>query len=220
MELSRFDQLLNAAQRAELATLTDPVKIQDYLDRIPYSAEERNRCPLNVLTDGQAHCLDGALFAATALGRIGFPPVVVDLLPDPGMDDDHVLAIYKQSGHFGAVAKSNFAGLRFREPVYRSLRELVMSYFEDYYNIDGIKTLRYYTPPLRLGAYDHAGWMWSDQGADAIEARLTKLRRIPLLSPELAERLSPVDRRSYAAGMLGVNAAGLYKPAQGNAVDG
>ena len=220
MELSRFDQLLNAAQRAELAALTDPVKIQDYLDRIPYSAEERNRCPLNVLTDGQAHCLDGTLFAAATLGRIGFPPVVVDLLPDPGMDDDHVLAIYKQSGHFGAVAKSNFAGLRFREPVYRSLRELVMSYFEVYYNINGIKTLRYYTPPLRLDAYDHAGWMWSDQSVDAIEARLTKLHRIPLLSPELAERLAPVDRRSYAAGMLGVNAAGLYKPAQGNAVDG
>ena len=220
MELSRFDQLLDAARRAELAALTEPVKIQDYLDRIPYSAEERNRCPLNVLKDGQAHCLDGALFAAAALRRSGFPPVVVDLLPDPGMDDDHVLAIYKQAGRFGAVAKSNFAGLRFREPVYRSLRELVMSYFEDYYNVDGIKTLRYYTLPLRLDTFDHAGWMWSDQGIDAIEARLTKLRRIPLLSAELAERLSPVDQRSYAAGMLGVNAAGLYQPAQGKAAGG
>jgi hypothetical protein len=217
MDNSQFDQLLGAAGRAELAALTSPVKIQDYLDGIPYSAEDRNRCPLNVLNDRQAHCLDGALFAAAALRRLGYPPVLIDLLPDPGMDDDHVLAIYKQDGHFGALAKSNFAGLRFREAVYRSLRELVMSYFEDYYNVNGIKTLRCYTPPLRLEAYDQAGWMWSDQGADAVEARLYKLRRIPLLSPELVEKLSPVDRRSYDAGMLGVNAAGLYQPASEDA---
>jgi hypothetical protein len=213
MAVSRFEELLSEAGRAEFAALTSPVIIQSYLDAIPYSAEERNRCPLNVLNDRQAHCLDGALFAAAALRRIGYPPVVIDLLPDPGMDDDHVLAIYKQDGHYGALAKSNFAGLRFREAVYRSLRELAMSYFDDFYNVNGVKTLRSYTPPLRLEAYDQAGWMWSDQGADAIEARLYKLKRIPLISPEQAVRLSPVDRRSYDAGMLGVNAAGLYQPA-------
>jgi hypothetical protein len=213
MPAARFDDLLGEAGRAELAALTSPVRIQEYLDGIPYSAEERNRCPLNVLKDRQAHCLDGALFAAAALRRIGHPPVLIDLLPDPGMDDDHVLAIYKQGGHYGALAKSNFAGLRFREAVYRSLRELAMSYFEDYYNVNGIKTLRYYTPPLRLSAYDQAGWMWSDGGADVIEARLYELKRLPLISAEQAEQLSPVDRRSYDAGMLGVNAAGLYQPA-------
>ena len=213
MAVSEFDQMLGAAGKAALNALTSPLKIQDYLDGIPYGAEDRNRCPLNVLKDRQAHCLDGALFAAAALRRIGYPPVLIDLLPEPGMDDDHVVAIYRLDGHFGSLAKSNFAGLRFREPVYRSLRELVMSYFEDYYNVNGIKTLRYYTPPLRLSVYDHTNWMWSDQGADAIEARLYQLRRIPLLSPELAERLSQVDRLSYDSGMLGVNAAGLYQPA-------
>jgi len=211
---------LTSHQRSVLESLRTPALIQAYLDDTPYSPESQNRSPLRVMQDRLAHCLDGGLFAAMALRRLGFPPRIIDLLPAPGRDDDHVLAIYKVNGCYGALAKSNYVGLRSREPVYRSLRELVMSYFEVYYNINGIKTLRYYTPPLRLDAYDHAGWMWSDQSVDAIEARLTKLHRIPLLSPELAERLAPVDRRSYAAGMLGVNAAGLYKPAQGNAVDG
>jgi hypothetical protein len=165
-----------------------------------------------VLRDRQAHCLDGALFAAAALYRLGHAPVLVDMLPEPGTDDDHVLAIVKQKGCFGAVAKSNFAGLRYREPVFGTLRELVMSYFEFFFNVDGKKTLRSYTVPLRLGAFDHSNWMWSDEGADAVEKRLLRLRKIPLLDEEMAAFLSPVDPLTYKAGMLGVNEAGLYRP--------
>jgi hypothetical protein len=182
------------------------------LDEIPYSAEDRNRCPLNVMQDRLAHCLDGALFAAAALRRLGDPPLVVDLFPDPGMDDDHVLAIFRRHGRLGAIAKSNFVGLRYREPVYRSLRELVMSYFNDYFNLNGVKTLRYYTRPLNLSPFDRQEWMVSDAGVDAIERRLLELRRIPLLSPEMASSLVNVDSLSYKAGMLNVNHAGLYKP--------
>jgi hypothetical protein len=110
------------------------------------------------------------------------------------------------------VAKSNFVGLRYREPVYRSLRELVISYFNDFYNLNGVKSLRYYTRPLKLSAFTRLDWMVSDAGADAIERRLLQLRRIPLLLPDIAASLSPVDALSYKAGMLNVNYDGLYKP--------
>lgn len=207
-----FEARLNAKQRAAWASLASPARIQAFLDDIPYSAEDANRSPLRVLQERQAHCLDGGLFAAAALRRLGFPPLVVDLLPDPGADDDHVLAIYRRNGCFGAVAKSNFSGLRFREPIYRSLRDLVMSYFEDYFNVRGEKTLRYYTVPLDLAAYDSIDWLTDDAAADAIEKRLPLLRRTTLLTPAMIAELSPVDPRSYQAGMLGVDAAGLYKP--------
>jgi len=207
-----LEEKLNNDQTALFRSLNQPYKIQAFLDEIPYSAEDRNRSPLNVLHDRQAHCLDGALFAAAALRHLGFPPRVVDMFPDPGIDDDHVLAIFTLDSRYGAVAKSNFVGLRYREPVYRSLRELVMSYFEDFYNVNGIKTLRTYTRPLNLATLDRLGWEWSDAGVDAIEKRLLGLARIPLLTPEAAAQLSPMDPLSYKAGMLNVNYAGLYKP--------
>ena len=210
--LTNLENHLNKEQLHLLTSLDQPYKIQAFLDETPYSAEDRNRCPLNVMQDRQAHCLDGALFAAAALRRLGDPPLVVDLFPDPGMDDDHVLAIFRRHGMLGAVAKSNFVGLRFREPVYRSLRELVMSYFNDYFNLNGVKSLRYYTRPLNLSAFDRLEWMVDDAGVDAIERRLLTLRRIPLLSHEMVSSLVTVDPLSYKAGMLNVNYAGLYKP--------
>jgi hypothetical protein len=210
--LTRLEDHLSNEQLLLLRSLDNPYQIQAFLDSISYSAEDRNRCPLNVLNDRQAHCLDGALFAAAALSRLGSPPLLVDMFPDPGMDDDHVLALFWRHGRLGAIAKSNFVGLRYREPVYRSLRELVMSYFDDYFNVNGVRSLRYYTRPLKLGAFDHLEWLVSDVGADAIERRLLQLRRIPLLSPEMAASLAPVDALSYQAGMLNVNYAGLYKP--------
>jgi hypothetical protein len=207
-----LEDSLAPSQLDLLSDLSTPIAIQAFLDEVPYSAEDANRCPLRVIQDRQAHCLDGALFAAAALRRLGHPALIVDLLPEPGADDDHVLAIYRLDGCFGAIAKSNFSGLRFREAIHRSLRELALSYFEDFYNIHGDKTLRAYTRPLDLSAFDGLGWEWRDEGANAIERRLARLRPVSLLTPEMAARLSPLDRRSYEAGMLGANPAGLYKP--------
>lgn len=210
--VSSLDEILSPSQRQVIETLNTPEQIQAYLDGVQYPATERNRCPLNVLSDEQAHCLDGGLFAAAALRRLGDPPLIIDLLPEPGTDDDHVLAIFKRNGRYGALAKSNFTGLRAREPVYRSLRELVMSYFDFFYNVNGEKTLRAYTLPLNLKVFDRLNWMGSDAGADAIERRLKELRTIPLISSEMAAALSPVDPLTYRAGMLVANQAGLYKP--------
>lgn len=211
METS-FEGLLNDEQRRIWSTLNHPYDIQAFLDSIPYSAEEKNRTPLQVIQDRLANCLDGGLFAAAALKQLGYPPVLVDLLPEPGLDDDHVLAIFRRNGRYGCLAKSNFVGLRSREPVYHSLRELIMSYFEMFFNVNGKKTLRAYTSPLRLSRYDSAGWMWNEQILEIIEERLTKLHQFPIITQVMAAELWDMDPLTYRAGLLVANPAGLYKP--------
>jgi hypothetical protein len=208
----KLEELLTNDQLKVFASLSHPVKIQAFLDETPYSPEDANRCPVSVMRDNLAHCLDGGLFAAAALRRIGYPPIIIDLLPEPGIDDDHVLAIYKKNGCIGAIAKSNFSGLRFREAVYRSLRELVMSYFEDYFNINGVRSLRGYTRPIHLAAFDHLNWETEDEGVNRIEKYLKTLRPTRLFTSQITSELSTVDKLSYQAGMLGTNPDGLYKP--------
>jgi hypothetical protein len=208
--IEAFEQDLSHVERQVMARLTRVQDIQAFLDELPYSAEAIYRCPLRVLRERVGHCFDGALFAAAALRRLGYPPLIVDMLPR-ARDDDHLLALYKQDGHWGAVAKSNFVGLRFREPVYRTLRELVMSYFEQYYNVAREKTLQGYTVPLNLKAFDKLNWMSSDEPLEGIAQRLDEIRRVPVLTAAMIAGLSLVDERSYQAGMLGVNEAGLYK---------
>ena len=180
---------------------------------MPYSGEDRYRAPLTFLRDRTGHCFDGAVFACAMLRRLGHPPLLVDMLPND-RDDDHMLAVYKRDNHWGAVAKSNFSGLRFREPVYRSLRELVMSYFEDYFNSAGEKTLRAYTAPLNLNAFDKHNWLTDDLAMDRIADRLGEIRQFKVLTPRMIKSLSPMDERAYEAGMLGVNEAGLYQPSK------
>lgn len=211
--LNRFAACLTAGQRADWDRLDSPFDIQAFLEQIPYSVDHFNRCPLRVLQDRRANCFDGALLAAAALRRLGYPPRLVNLFPAPGTDDDHLLAIYKRHGCYGALAKSNTVGLRFREPIYRTLRELAMSYFEFYYNVLGQKTLRSYTRPLSLEAFDPLGWMWSDEALDPLIARLEALPRIALLTPEMEADLSPMDRRTFEGGLLGADEAGLWHPA-------
>jgi hypothetical protein len=158
-----------------------------------------------------AHCFDGALFAAATLRRLGDPSLIMDMLPNE-RDDDHMLALYKRYGHWGAIAKSNFVGLRFREPIYRTLRELVMSYFEQFYNVEHAKTLRSYTLPLNLKYFDQWNWMITDDSLEQIAHRLDRIRKVPVLTQPMISNLSLVDERSYRAGLLEANEAGLYKP--------
>lgn len=209
--MDTLESLLSPEQRAALASLDTPFKIQAYLDSIPYNGADRNRSPLGVMREQQSHCYDGALMGAAALRRLGHLPLVMDLWPEPGTDDDHVLALYRVDGCWGAVAKSNFAGLRFREPIYRTLRELVLSYFEVFFNSAGVKTLRSYTRPLNLSPYDSAGWETNERAVEAIEHHLNRLHRFPILTSGMAARLSPVDERAYQAGMLGTDPHGLFK---------
>ncbi|MBM4338178.1 MAG: hypothetical protein FJ110_01410 [Deltaproteobacteria bacterium] len=192
-------------------TLTTPTRIQTFLDEIPYSTEHLYRCPLRVLRERVAHCFDGALFAAATLEHLGHVPMILEMVPN-GRDDDHLLTLYKRNGHWGAVAKSNYVGLRFREPVYRNLRELVMSYFEQFYNVDREKTLRSYSLPLNLKVFDKWNWMTGDESLEQIAQRLDRIRKIPLLTQSMVSKLSVVDERTYQTGLIGADLAGLYKP--------
>ncbi|MHB8873071.1 MAG: hypothetical protein ACYC8T_05235 [Myxococcaceae bacterium] len=191
-----------------LGRFDSPLRIQQFLDSIPYSDDPIYRCPRRVMKDRKAHCYDGALFAAAALRRLGHRPLLIDLRAV--RDDDHILAPFWQNGRLGAVAKSNFVGLRFREPIHRNVRELVLTYFEDYYNTDGEKTLRSYSGPLDVGAFDRLDWLTRDEPMDAIAKRLDSARHFRLLTKPMERTLSPKDKRSYQAGMLGTLASGLY----------
>jgi hypothetical protein len=199
----------SARERRLLDALSTPAAVQAFLDGLEYSADPIYRCPRRVLADRKAHCFDGAMLAACALERQGRPPLVLDLRAV--RDDDHVIAVFERRGRWGAVAKSNFVGLRYREPIYRTARELALSYFELYYNADGEKTLRGYSSPVDVSALGCDGWRTDDAALDAIAAALDRARHYPLLSADAVRELLPVDERSYRAGMLGLNAAGLYR---------
>jgi len=209
--MERFLGALDAGDRELLAGLDSPASIQAFLDSIPYSSDKFYRCPRRVLRDRRAHCFDGALMAAAALRRLGFPPLVVDLYAE--RDDDHMLALWQRDGCWGALAKSNFVGLRFREAVYQSLRELVMSYFEVFYNVLGEKTLRGFTVPLDLSLLDGLAWMEDDGGLETVAERLDVLDRTPVMTAGMVAGLSRLDPLSFRAGMLGSDPAGLYRPA-------
>jgi hypothetical protein len=181
--------------------LTSPLKIQKYLDDLPYNKErdgETCRSPRRVIQDSTAHCFEAALMAAAAMRMIGEPPLILDL--ESVRDDDHVIAIYRMYGCWGAMAKSNYAGLRFREPVYRTLRELVMSYFEGYYNLGGEKTLRAYSRPVNLSRFDRVQWMTTDEALWIIPEYLCEIPHIPILRN--GKRMF-MDDRSYEAGLVG-----------------
>jgi hypothetical protein len=187
--------------------LSSPAKIQEYLDSLTYSDEPIYRSPRSVLRDRKAHCFDGALFAASAMRRLGYPPLIIELAAV--RDDDHLLAIYRQGGFIGALGKSNFAGLRFREPIYRNLRELALSYFEGYYNVKGEKTLRRYSTVINLERFDKIRWMTSDEHLDQIEHALDRARHYSLMTRAAENKLHPMDERSFAAGLVGANKKAL-----------
>jgi hypothetical protein len=208
---SPLDSSLTPAELTLIKGLTNPSQIQTFLDAIPYSPDHFYRCPLRVIRDRKAHCFDGALFAAAMLRRVGYSPLILEMLPN-ARDDDHLLAVYKQQGCWGAVAKSNFSGLRYRETVYRTLRELIMSYFEQYYNVEREKTLRGYGLPMDLSRYDPQGWEVHDEPLDRIADDLDRQRHYSLLSPAQEANLSLLDERSASAGMSGSVDAGLWKP--------
>jgi hypothetical protein len=194
----------DAGERAVLRRLTTPEKIQRFLDELAYNQEpEGDTCysPRLVLRKRMAHCMEGALFAAAALRVLGYPPLLVDL--EAVRDDDHVLAVFRRRGHWGALAKSNYSGLRYREPVYRTLRELAMSYFEHYFNLKGEKTLRRYSRPVNLARFDRIGWMTSEEGVWAIPEHLVTISHTPLLSREQERSLGRMDARLMAAGQVG-----------------
>jgi hypothetical protein len=189
------------AELRKLRALKTPSGIQRFLDDMPYHLAGTAWSPRTVLRENTAHCLEGAIFAAAALRVLGFPPLILDLEAD--QDTDHVLAVFKLRGHWGAIAKSNFAGCRYREPVYRTLRELALSYFNTYFNLRGERTLRRYSRPVNLARFDNRHWMTTDKDIWFIAEYLCDIPHQPLLKPGLEKHLTRVDRRTWQSEMVG-----------------
>jgi hypothetical protein len=201
--IADFEKQLPTRYQQAFRGLDTPHAIQSYLDCMPYVAEERDRSPLNVMLDEQCHCLDGGFFASLALWRLGFKPLVIDLVPDPGMDDDHVLALYQVDGCWGAIAKSNYVNLGFREPIHKTIRELVMTYFEHYCSVKQTKTLRGYTRPLNASRYSHLNWAVNELGANKLYyEHFYKRKPISLIKQRAAANLNPISDRAYKAETL------------------
>ena len=184
-----------------------PRDIQDYLDSLAYNTTERTFCPRDVMREQMAHCMDGAVFAATALESIGHPPLLVDLRAVD--DDDHVIAVFRENGLWGAVAKSNTTTLRFRDPVYRSVRELALSYFPVYFNTDGEMSLYEYSRPFSLKKY-RGNYLTADDVA-YIGQDLDSTRHYPIVSRQQLKALRIVPQYLRDACFAGADWAGLYK---------
>lgn len=193
-----------------LKTLNNPDKIQGFLDSMDYNPNYECRSPRWVIRKRSAHCFEGALFAAAALDFIGYKPLIVDM--KAFNDDDHVIAIFREEGYWGAVAKSNFTSLRFREPVYRSLRELIMSYFDFFFNINREKSLRSYSLPFDLTSFNKRNWATTDEDLEYIGDKIESLHHFPVVSEKMIKKLSIASDSMLRAGLLGANEDGLFKP--------
>jgi len=165
-------------------SLNNPKKIQDFLEKLKINFEpDGDTCmsPRMVLRTKKAHCIEAALLAAVALRFNRCSPLLVDLTT-VDRDYDHVLAVFKKNNKWGAITKTNHAVLRYRDPVYKSIRELVMSYFNEYFLDDGKKTLRSYTLPVNLSRFDKFGWMTSEEDVWYIPEYLAEEKHFSILT--------------------------------------
>ncbi|MGH9514759.1 MAG: hypothetical protein ACRD3P_03660 [Terriglobales bacterium] len=194
------DESFSRAEIRKLRSLKDAYGIQRFLNAQPYHLADTAWSPRRVLRENTSHCFEGALFAAAALRVNGHLPLIIDL--EAEHDTDHVIAVYKQNGCWGSIANSNYTGCRYREPVYRTLRELVMSYFDVYFNQRGERTLRTFSNPVNLARFDRLNWMTTDQPLWFIAEYLFTIRHFRLLPPGISKRLHRLDDRSFRAGCL------------------
>ena len=186
--MQAWQNVFTAEEIRVLRSLRSPQKIQDFLDDIPMNFRESCYSPRMVLRKRRAHCMEGAMLAAVALRFAGYPPLVLDLKSVPH-DDDHVVAIFRQDGCFGAISKTNHGVLRYREPIYASIRELAMSYFHEYFLDDGTKTLRSYSRPVDLSRFDGRGWMTDEEDVEYVPEYVDGVRHYEMLTRGQIARL-------------------------------
>ena len=195
---------LAPAEFAILKRLSTPVKIQAWLNATSINHEIGGETVLSVrevIRQRRAHCIEGAMFAACALWAHGDPPLVVHLDCDLS-DYPHVIAVFRRGGHWGAVSKTNGAPLRYRDPIYRTLRELALSYFHEYSNRRGHKTLRSYSVPFDLRRLDLGEWVTKEKSCWTAHDRLVVLRHYPLISRRQEKLLAKRDAFERRAGKL------------------
>lgn len=182
--------------------LNTPAKIQDYLNSIPFNFEKKGdslSSPLETMKKNTAHCFEGALLGAYLLSQIGHKPLIM-YLKSTRDDQDHVIALFKVDGLWGALSKTNHNVLRYREPIYKNIRELVMSYFHEYFLNDGTKTLRSYSDPLDLNEFEN--WIESDGDLWGIDEELDKLPHHNIVPKDYIRKLRKADTLERKAAMV------------------
>ncbi|MCX6170784.1 MAG: hypothetical protein NTX65_15700 [Ignavibacteriales bacterium] len=205
-----YIQLLNEKELKFFKQFKTPFQIQLFLNSVKYNPDYITYSPRMIMHRNMANCFEGALFAAAVLRMLGHKPLIVDFMTFN--DDDHVIAIFKENNLYGAVAKSNTTTLRFREPVYRSIRELVMSYFDFYINTLGDKSLRSYSNPVNLSRFDKSNWMTTENDLEFIGDYLFTIKHNKILDPKSIRSLSPADKDVLEICFIGSDPKGLYKP--------
>ena len=193
---ARIKAILTPAERSVFRALSTPQKIQDFLDTIPINFErggETNRSPRRVLRDHTAHCFEGALFAACALAYHGEPPLLLDFRAVPA-DEDHVVAPFRARGLWGAISKTNHAVLRYRDPLYRSVRELAMSYFHEFFEWNGNKSLRHYSKPFDLSRFAPERWVTAEDELHWLTFVLDDSPHVAIIPKRMRRQIRPVAR--------------------------
>ena len=194
---------LNKEEISLLKKLNTPIKIQDYLDSLPINWEKKGETYMSVrktLEAQKSHCFEGALIAAAALMLQGKTPLLMDLKTSEG--DDHVIALYKVNDYWGAISKTNHATLRFRDPVYRNIHELALSYFHEYFNnTTGKKILKSYSKPFNLKKYTNE-WLISEKQLFHIADALDNSTHYELIPEENKKHIRKADTMEKRAGSL------------------
>jgi hypothetical protein len=183
--------------------LNTPIKVQDFIHKIPTNWEKKGETlfsPSEVLRENKAHCMEAALLAAAIFWYHGQKPLILDLRATKD-DYEHVIALFRQNGHWGAISKSNHNGLLYRDPIYRSIRELVMSYFNEYFLDNGKKTLRDYSRPFDLRKFG-TDWVTSDDNLWDIDKALDKSPHVKILDKKMIASLRKSDRIEIKASNL------------------
>ena len=184
--------------------MDNPKKIQYFFNRMKMNFEEKgdtNFSPITVLKKRKCHCLEGAVLAALVLRVHGQEPLVLDLKASRH-DFDHVVALFKKDGMWGAISKTNHAVLRYREPVYQSIRELAMSYFHEYIDKKGRKSLRSYSVPVHLKRFDKLGWMTTREEIDYIPEYLDEVKHFQILTRKQTKSLRQADKIEIKLGNI------------------
>lgn len=195
---------LSRKETRVLRQLSSYRKIQAYLDRLSINFESKGDTvcsPRKILREQRAHCIEGALLASVAFWYHGDRPLLLDLM-SADHDVDHVVAMFRKHGHWGAISKTNHAVLRYREPIYRSVRELAMSYFHEYFTDDGRKTLRSYSDPFDLSKIKDTSWITSEKNLWHIVDLLNEHPHHQILNRSMIAGLRKADPIERKAGKL------------------
>jgi hypothetical protein len=202
-KLSLKDSKLTSKEFQKLRKLNTPAKIQDFLNKLPYNHESKGetyRSVRETLKAFEAHCFEGALLAALALWIKGEKPLIMDLRTT-NRDVDHVVALFKEDNYWGAIGKTNHGVLRYREPIYKNIRELAVSYFHEYFLSDGTKTLREYSKPFDLSKMK-IDWIASKDNLFELVEKLDKSPHLKLLTPKQIRNLRKADKIERKTGEI------------------